>query len=1049
MIELRMLGTVTLIGADGREIRSLLAQSRRFALLAHLAAATPRGFHRRDSLLPIFWPELDQDHARTALRQALRVIRAALATDVVVNRGDDEVSLDDTQIWSDVAAFDRAIAVDQPLEALELYRGPLLDGFFISGAPEFEQWLESERGAFRHRASRAARTLVDHCEARGNITMAVQFARRAVALAPDDEPLLRRLIAVLDRHGDRASALNAYRDFARRMGAEYDAEPAAETKALLAAVRSREVATTFAPPSAPDLLSRVRGALGGHYRVERELARGRTATVFLAHDVRHDRAVAIKVLHPELAAAVGGARFQREIALVAGLRHPGIVPLYDSGEADGLLYFVMPHVEGESLRAYLKREPQLPLPGALQIARDVADALGCAHAHGVVHRDVKPENILLESGHALLADFGIACIIASASSERLTESGISLGTPAYMSPEQATGQITVDARSDVYSLGCVVYEMLTGAPPFTGANAQAILARHATDDVAPIRTVRATVPNAVEGAVLRALAKVPSDRFASAEQFTAALAWPNDAATVAPRRRGWRSSAHAVVATLIAALLLAAGLGVRAWRRHDAPVAGDTWIQSVAVLPLESLSADSSQTAFADGMTAALIGDLGRLHALRVIARQSVIPYRGSRNSATEIGRSLHVDELVEGTVQQAVDSFRVDLQLIDVSSGKQLWSQRFVDAMGRRFAVQDSISRTLAAALKVPITTAEAGRMRTPPTKNVRAYDLFLRARMRMQRVTREDDSVAIGMLERAVAIDSNFAIAQAWLATAYVARIAQFAPADSSALERAFVAVSRALLIDPDLAEGHWARARLLWGATRQFAHEQSVREDRRALELNPNLEVAHAHVGFIYLHIGLLDQAIAEFQKTLALDPGQRLTLDRIGQVRLIQGRYEEALRVMRQIPPNLQPTIQQYDLAWALMALGRDSEASVLIERSLREHPEDRGGVITSSRAILEAKRGDVRGAEADIQAAIPKGEGFVHFHHTEYNIAVTFALLRRPVAALPWLQRTVRDGWPCYPLFANDPRLDPIRNTQAFIAFLREQKAQWERYQTSF
>ncbi len=482
------------------------------------------------------------------------------------------------------------------------------------------------------------------------------------------------------------------------------------------------------------------------------------------------------------------------------------------------------------------------------------------------------------------------------------------------------------------------------------------------------------------------------------------------------------------------------------WHAHSPAYRGDTWMHSVAVMPLEDFSSDSAQDAFAAGMTAALIADLGRIHSLRVIARQSVMPFKGTLRSSSEIGRALHVDGLVEGTIQQTADTFRIDLQLIEASSGKQLWTRRFVDARKDRFAVQDSISRSIATALKLSVTSAENLRLRTPPTRDVDAYDLFLRARTRMQRVTREDDSVAIGLLERAVARDSTFALAHAWLATAYIARIAQFAPNDSEALEQAFVSVNKALLIDSTLAEGHWARARLLWGATRQFGHEQSIREERRALELNPNLEVAHAHLGFIYLHIGLLDEAVAEFENALAIDPGQQLVLDRIGQVRLIEGRYEEGLQLMRAVPPTLQPTIQQYDLAWALMALGRDQEASALVERSLREHPEDRGGVITSTRAILRAKRGDVSGAESDIQSAIPKGENDVHFHHTEYNIAVTYALLHRPLAALPWLQRAVRDGWPCYPLFERDPRLDPIRSTPAFIAFLREQKAQWERYQ---
>src|SRR5437870_5249735 len=412
MIELRLLGRLSLTSAAGRDVRALLGQPRRLALLAYLAAATPPGFHRRDSLLALFWPELDQEHARAALRQALHVVRGALGTTAVGGRG--------------------------------------------------------------------------------------------------DEALLRRLATVLARHGDRAGALQAYEEFRGRLAVEYQAEPAPETEALVAALRARQQAE---PPDAlpvVDLLPRLRTGLAARYRVERELAHGRMATVFLAHDLKHGRPVAIKVLHPELAAAVGTTRFLREIGFAAQLHHPHIVPLHDSGEQDGLPYFVMPYVEGESLRDRLEREPQLPVPEALRIADDVAKALGYAHTLGVVHRDIKPENILLENGHALVADFGIARAISAAGSDRLTETGIALGTPAYMSPEQAVENGPIDGRADVYALGCVVYEMLTGAPPFTGPTAQAILARHAVDAVAPIRTVRETVPRGVEQAVLKALAKVPA-----------------------------------------------------------------------------------------------------------------------------------------------------------------------------------------------------------------------------------------------------------------------------------------------------------------------------------------------------------------------------------------------------------------------------------------------------------------------------------------------------------------------------------------------------------
>src|SRR2546426_36429 len=610
MIELRMLGRLSLTAADGREMRTLLGQPRRFALLAYLAAATPPGFHRRDSLLALFWPELDQEHARTALRQALRVLRAALGPEAVVSRGDEEVGLDFDRVWCDVAAFDRAVDGGASREALDLYRGPLLEGFFISDGPEFERWLERERARLREAAARAAQRLIEQCESRGNLTTATHWARRAVELAPNDEALVRRLISVLDHHGDRASALQAYQAFAQRLAAEYEAEPAAETQALVAAVRARERAAPAVPLPTVDLLARLQAGLTARYRVERELAKGRTATVFVAHDMKHDRQVALKVLHPELAAAVGPERFLREIQLAARLDHPHIVALHDSGEADGLLYFVMPYVLGESLRDRLDREPQLPIAEALRIAGDVCDALGYAHGLDVVHRDIKPENILLADGRALVTDFGIARAISAAGSDRLTETGIALGTPAYMSPEQGTEEGELDGRSDLYALGCVLYEMLAGTPPFTGPTAQAILARHAVDPVAPIRTVRDTVSAGVERAVLKALAKVPADRHASAAEFAHALAEPQPEVRVPGSRKAWLVIGAGLSAVAALALLLGFNLG--GWRGRISANGNATWLRSIAVLPLDNLSRDTTQDGFADGMPAALRTDVGR-----------------------------------------------------------------------------------------------------------------------------------------------------------------------------------------------------------------------------------------------------------------------------------------------------------------------------------------------------------------------------------------------------------------------------------------------------
>src|SRR2546426_1704873 len=346
MIELRLLGRLSLTSADGRDVRAWLAHPRPLAPPPPLPAAPPRGFPRRDSLLALFWPELDQEHARAALRQALHVVRDALGADAVASRGDEELGLDFDRVSCDVAAFGRAIDGEQFREALDVYRGDLLEGFFIAGAPDFERWLETERRRLRETASRAARMLGEHCEADGNLTTAAHWARRALDLAPNEEALLRRLITVLDRHGDRAGALQAYEEFRARLAEEYEAQPAPETEALVAAVRARERAPGSLPLPPMDLLARLRAGLADRYRVERELAHGRTAAVFLAHDLKHERPVASKGRHPQPSAPLGAERFLREIQLAARLQHPPIRAPHDPGETGGPPSFVLPYLPG-------------------------------------------------------------------------------------------------------------------------------------------------------------------------------------------------------------------------------------------------------------------------------------------------------------------------------------------------------------------------------------------------------------------------------------------------------------------------------------------------------------------------------------------------------------------------------------------------------------------------------------------------------------------------------------------------------------------------------
>jgi DNA-binding SARP family transcriptional activator/Tol biopolymer transport system component len=526
MIEFRTLGTLDLRRRDGPELDSLLAQPKRIALLAYLCLATPRGFHRRDTILGLFWPDSDESHARSSLRRALHVMRQTLGEDALHSRGDEEIAPNFDAIWCDAVAFDERLAANKLVDALELYRGELLPGFFLDEVPMFERWLDGERNRLRGSAARAARVVAENQEAERNLTEAVRWARRAVEFTDSDERAVRRLMELLARAGDRAGALKVYDDFAGRLASELDAEPSAETRGL--ADQLRGIRSLVEPPRSQLREPSISGAtpdgqIGKGYRIEREIGRGGAAVVFLADDLKHGRTVALKVLRPEVAAMLGTQRFFAEISITARLNHPNIVALLDSGEIDGAPFYTMPYVGGETLRARLRREGGLRIADALRIARDVADALSHAHAHGVIHRDVKPENILLDNDRTLVTDFGIARAITEATSERLTQPGLAMGTAAYMSPEQAGGEREVDARTDVYSLGCVLYEMLTGDPPFTGSSKHAILARKLAEPVPPLRNVRESVSPALEQTVLKALARTPGDRFRSVKEFSDSL----------------------------------------------------------------------------------------------------------------------------------------------------------------------------------------------------------------------------------------------------------------------------------------------------------------------------------------------------------------------------------------------------------------------------------------------------------------------------------------------------------------------------------------------
>ncbi len=493
-----------------------------------------------------------------------------------------------------------------------------------------------------------------------------------------------------------------------------------------------------------DPIAGLNAALGDRYVVDRMLGRGGMATVYLARDLKHERFVALKTLRPEIAVALGRERFLREIKLAARLQHPNILPVYDSGDAGGTLYYVMPYVEGESLRDRLDREPQLPIEEALQIARETAEALSYAHGHDVVHRDIKPENIMMSGGHAIVADFGIARAVSAAGGDKLTETGLAIGTPAYMSPEQAAGTGQVDRRSDIYSLACVLYETLAGQPPFTGPTAQAIMARHSLDAVPRLRIVRETIPDALEDVINRALAKVPADRFSTAEQFATAIALASGGTvsrvTAAPRPArsggGWGRGGAGLpwrkpVPMALGVMLLAAIAWILVGPRGTAgPLTGRLDSRRVAVMYFADLSRDSSLGHITAGLTEGLIGELARVRGLNVVSPNGVAPYRGSDLSRDSIARALHAGTLVEGSVEPLGERVRATVRLVDGTSGADVGERVSFTLPSRQvLQVRDSVIQEAARLLRARVGDEVQLRELQAGTASPEAWALVQRA--------------------------------------------------------------------------------------------------------------------------------------------------------------------------------------------------------------------------------------------------------------------------------------------------------------------------------
>ena len=650
-----------------------------------------------------------------------------------------------------------------------------------------------------------------------------------------------------------------------------------------------------------DVLDRLTTALAERYRVEREIGAGGMATVYLAEDLKHHRQVAIKVLRPELAAVMGVERFLREIEIAARLQHPHILPLYDSGDADGLLYYVMPFVEGESLRQRLDREKQLPIEDALKIAREVGDALSFAHSHDVIHRDIKPENILFEGGHAVVSDFGIARAVTVAGGERLTETGTAIGTPKYMSPEQAAGSKELDGRSDLYSLGCVLYEMLAGQPPFTGPTVESVIKQHLTAEPPNVTAIRPAVPADIVGVLARALAKTPADRFSPVGVFVEALAKRESAAAVSTptsvtrlAHRVWLRPAlvgFALVVVVGAALVVGRWIGPSPAGEPEHPRT------AIAVLPFQNLSAEGPHAYFAGGLHDELLTQLAKVAALKVISRTSVMTYAGSPKTLKEIADELAVGTIVEGSVQVVGDRLRVNVQLIDATTDEHLWAESYDRTLDDAFAIQSEIAEQVVAAVGATLGWAEQEALAEAPTANAEAYQLYLQGQEYFRRpgYLRQNLEIAQQLYERALVLDSSFALAHAALSQVH-GYMSWFAYDPSpERLVRQRAAAEIALRLAPELPQAHIAMGLVHYFGRRDW--QAALAEYRIALQGLPNDAWLRAMIGYTHRRLGNWDQVLAAFAKATELDPRNAGLFNDLGGGTLnLVRRYPEAVEAL---------------------------------------------------------------------------------------------------------------------------------------------------------
>ena len=730
-------------------------------------------------------------------------------------------------------------------------------------------------------------------------------------------------------------------------------------------------------PTADELTA----GLAGRYDIDREIGAGGMATVYLAHDVRHERRVAIKFLREDLSASLGKERFLREIKLAAALQHPHVLPLFDSGEVNGRLFYVMPFVDGISLRERLVKEGELPVADVARILRDVADALSEAHKHGIIHRDLKPENVMLRGRHALVTDFGVAKAMSEATGRQsLTTVGIALGTPTYMAPEQAVADPHVDQRADIYAFGVMAYEMLTGKPPFVGLSPQQVLAAHVTSAPEPIAAHRPTIPPALATLVMKCLEKQPADRWQSADELvpmlesvltpsggmTPAETRPHSAAAIDPRARR-RPPRAAIVAAAIVVIAAVAG-GVWMWKRPAASAATND--KSIAILPFDDISGDTANRSFILGMHGEIVTQMTKLPGVQVASRQSSSAFLGSKKTGQAIAKELGVARILTGTIQRAGGQIHVQAELQDAASGRPVWAESYDQELttANLFAIEGEVARKVASALSVTLSDAAVAEISKAPTSSLEALDLYHRGELLwIDRGSPVRDTLAVRVLSRAVSLDSNFVQAWASLAMANSYLLRTGTAFDTLPARRA---LDRAVALAPRAIETHVASGYYLYYGKADYA--AALAEFQEAERASPNSSELIGAEALLLKRLGRYDASLTAMLRALAADPRNESTRQDIAQQYIRSGRFDDAVaagrEALRQAPSSVNAL--QY-LFYAYLAKG-DTGAAVAALGAARPRLDAPDAALFD--VSLALRRHDLTGAMAAIR--LVGGFGFV-------------------------------------------------------------------------